>query len=71
MSKKPPIKVYEEADHLRLVLKHNTAISLRYLKIIKGREGAICSPSRCCYLEANRLYYSPNTFHYRTTTPRC
>jgi len=44
MSKMPPIKVYEEADHLRLVLKHNTAISLRYLKIIKGREGAICSP---------------------------
>jgi hypothetical protein len=44
MSKRPPIKVYEEADHLRFVLKHNTAISLRYLKIIKGREGAIYSP---------------------------
>jgi hypothetical protein len=45
MSRRPPIKVYEEADHLRLVLKHKTAFSLRHLTIIKGREGAICGPS--------------------------
>jgi hypothetical protein len=44
MSKRLSIKVYEEAGHLRLVLKHNTAISLRHLKILKGREGAICAP---------------------------
>jgi len=42
--------VYEEADYLRLVLKHHTVFSLRRLKIIKGREGAICAPPRCCFL---------------------
>src|SRR5712692_3198040 len=70
MSRRPPIKVYEEADHLRLVLKHNTAFSLRPLTIIKGREGAIGAPLVAASWGANRLDYSPNTCRCRTTTPR-
>src|SRR5258706_16204625 len=72
MSRRPPIKVYEEVDHPRLVLKHHTVFSLRHLTIITGREGAICAPPRCCFLGgANRLDYSPNTSRCRPTTPRC
>ncbi len=63
--------MYEEADHLRLVLKHHTAFRLRHLKIIKGREGAIGAPALvAASWGANRLDSSPNTSRCRTTTAR-
>jgi len=39
------MKVSQRADHLRLVLKHHTALDLCRFQVIKGPEGTIGNPS--------------------------
>ena len=38
------MKVSQRADHLRLVLKHHTALDLCRFQVIKGPEGTIGNP---------------------------
>ncbi len=41
MSRRPPVKVSQGADHLRLILKDDTALGEGYLKVIEGAERGI------------------------------
>lgn len=44
MSRRPPLKVGERANGVRLVLKHDTPLGLRGFQIIEGKERVVGDP---------------------------